>query len=109
MSGTTTIRNLLDGHLAAEIVCAMRATVVRRFVVHPDMDIVDVDFGDNTQVGLSLDTVLSYDAWIMDRGSIVFIIPEHMRLPDMPICGKLCTEFDILRFDDGTEITVEAP
>ena len=105
---TTTIKELMRGHLGAEIVCAMRGQVVRKLVVNPDMNIVDIDFGGGEVVGLALDTELHYEAWTMDRGSFTFRIPAHLLRPDMPDGrGCFCTEFDIVRFDDGTEETAE--
>jgi hypothetical protein len=104
-----TIRELMRGHLGAEIVCAYRGQVVRKLVVNPDVNIVDIDFGDGEVIGLDLDTELHYESWMMDRGSITFRIPDHLLRPDMSpgVQGKFCTEFDIMRFDDGTEESVQ--
>lgn len=106
---TTTIRALLNGHLGAQIVCAVRGQVVRKLAVNPDTNIVDIDFGCDEVLGLDLDTELYYEMWTMDRGSFTFRIPDHLLRSDMPVGthGKFCTEFDVVRFDDGTEWACE--
>jgi len=96
----------MRGRLGAEIRCAHHGQVVCKIVVNPDTEIVDIDLGEGHQLGLSLDTTIFYGAWIMDRGAFTFIIPEHARQPGMVAVGKLCTEFDVMRFDDGTVVVV---
>ena len=104
----TTLRAFMQGQLGAEIRCAYRGTVVRKLVVNADANIVDIDFGDGEVQGLDLDLELCYEPWVMDRGSITFQIPSHIfRLGMSPDGrGKLCTELDVVRFDDGTEAVV---
>ena len=100
----TTLRAFMQGHLGAEIRCACRGDVVRKLVVNIDSNIVDIDFGDGEVHGLDLDLELCYEAWLMDRGSVMFKIPPHILQSGMSPdgCGKICTEFDIVCFDDGT-------
>ena len=104
----TTLRAFMQGQLGAEIRCAYRGTVVRKLVVNADSNIVDIDFGDGEVQGLDLDLELCYEPWVMDRGSITFQIPSHILRPGMSPDGrgKLCTEFDVVCFDDGTEAAV---
>lgn len=100
----TTLRAFMRGHLGAEIRCAYRGKVVRKLVVNSYRNIVDIDFGDGEVHGLDLDLELCYEAWLMDRGSIMFKIPAHILRPGMSPdgYGKICTEFDIVHFADGT-------
>lgn len=102
-SAKTTLREFMRGHLGAEIWCAYRGEVVRKLVVNPDSNIVDIDFGDGEVHGLDLDLELCYEAWFMDRGSVMFKIPADILQPGSPDgCGKICTELDVVCFDDGT-------
>ena len=90
-SAKTTLREFMRGHLGAEIWCAYRGEVVRKLVVNPDSNIVDIDFGDGEVHGF------------MDRGSVMFKIPADILQPGSPDgCGKICTELDVVCFDDGT-------
>ena len=104
----TTLRAFMQSQLGAEIRCAYRGTVVRKLVVNADANIVDIDFGDGEVCGLDLDLELRYEPWVMDRGSITFLIPSHIFQPGTAPSGrgKLCTEFDVVCFDDGTEAAV---
>ena len=104
----TTLRAFMQGQLGAEIRCAYRGTIVRKLVVNADSNIVDIDFGNGEVHGLDLDLELCYEPWVMDRGSITFQIPSHILRPGMSPDGrgKLCTELDVVCFDDGTEAVV---
>lgn len=87
-----TIRNLMNGHTSAEIICLFRQVVVRRLTCVDDDVIVDAL---TDKVTVPLDTQLVYEPWFIDRGSILFN-------GDM----KLCTEGDLIRFPDGSEQSV---
>jgi hypothetical protein len=98
-----TLADILKGHTAAEILCAYTHAVVRRLVVNVDVGIVDMDAGEGHQVGIPLDTEITYEPWFMDRGSLLFANPIFGA---QPAVWKLCTEHDVIRFDDGTEVLV---
>lgn len=108
-----TLRELLAGHLSAEIVCPCSGNVVRRLVVNLDSAIVDLDTIE-VVVGVKLDAELWISASFSpfgDRGDVLMPWPEGaarhpMSGPNEP--AKFCTEDDILRFEDGTETRVGA-
>jgi hypothetical protein len=93
-----TLRKIMGGHRTAEILCLYKKRVVRELIAGDDS--VDIHFMEGTVVGLPLDTLLHYEPWDMDRGSILIPGTEHGDI-------KLCTEFDIIRFDDGSEQRVQ--
>lgn len=93
-----TIRDLLDGATRAEIVNLCGGNVVR--VLRTLDEYVAIDAGGDS-VTVPLDTVLIYEPWLMDRGSVLFDSPRG-RL-------KLCTELDILRVDGRPDVQVRVP
>lgn len=93
---TMTFKDLMGGHPFAEIACAYTGMVVRRLVVIDDR--VDID-ALTEQVGVALDTEIRFEPWFMDRGSLVFRLELGT--------GKLCTDGDVIRFDDGTESAID--
>lgn len=88
-----TVRDLMAGHTGAEIRCAHTGKVVRRLAVVEDT--LDID-AMGEQLGIPLDTQLTYEPWFMDRGSILFTFNGQ--------ACKFCTEFDKIVFEDGTEL-----
>lgn len=87
-----TLANIMNGHKTAEIVCAYKGTVVRRLTV--DGEVITVD-ALTEKVDVLLTTPVTYEAWMFDRGSMLFSYAGKV--------GKLCTEGDIIRFADGSE------
>lgn len=85
-----TLRDFMRGRLGAQIKCGVRGQVVRRIAVNGE--IADIDAITET-VGVPLDTVLQYQSWTFDRGSIIFDLEGRGIL-------KLCTEFDVISYDD---------
>ena len=89
-----TFKAFMDGHSAATIRCAYTNTVVRRIAVIGG--IAEIHCADGTAIGVDLDTPIRYEAWFMDRGSLTFVSSE------LPQACKLCTEADLVTFEDGT-------
>lgn len=87
--------DLMDGHESAEIVCAIKGQVVRRLKVVGDDVLIDPMEG--PEISIPLSTPIYYEAWVMDRGSLLFQLPEG-------IPGKICTELDLIRFEDHDEV-----
>ncbi len=93
-----TMATLMNGHTQAEILCGNRKTVVRWLKVVGETIYIDAI---SETIDGPLSTELKYEAWVMDRGSLLFHSPERGML-------KLCTEWDIIRFRDGAEKRIEA-
>ncbi len=93
-----TIRTLMNERRGATIHCAMTGTQVRTLAITGDY--CDLRAGDGTEVAIHIDTPLQYEQWFMDRGSVL------VKSCDAGVI-KLCTEFDLLRYDDGTEVAVD--
>lgn len=87
--------DLMSGHAKAEIICAMKKTLVRRLKV-VDGNSVQIDPMEGPPITIPLTTPIKYEPWFMDRGSLLFSCEE---MPE----AKLCTEFDLVRFPDGNE------
>lgn len=51
------------------------------------------------QCAITVDTELRYEPWFMDRGSVLAASLEYDTI-------KLCTEGGIIRFEDGTEVSL---
>ena len=86
--------DVMGGYASAEIVCAMKGTVVRTLTA-TGCGTVNVECPNGESVEVSINTPLAYEPWFMDRGSILF----NGSL-------KLCTELDRVRYPDGTEATI---
>ena len=95
-----TLADLMRGHQAAEIVCPVRVTVVRRLVVCDGTLEIDASgpWG-REEFAAPLDTEISLRPWFMDRGDVVLTIDGQM--------VKLCTEYDLIRYADGTTDAVQ--
>lgn len=90
--------DLMSGHQSAEILNLLNGEVVRRLVVKgPD---VEVDAMVPEKVTVPLATEIVYEPWVLDRGNLLFSCPEYPR-------AKICTEWDIVRYPDGTEQRIE--
>lgn len=89
-----TFRDLMGGATGAFIVNPLQGNVVRRLTVVGDQ--VEVDAGGQS-VWVPLDTEIRFEAWVLDRGNMLFTGGE--KYPN----AKLCTEADVIRRSDGTE------
>lgn len=88
--------DLMNGKLVAEIVCPVHNRVVRRLYVNGDR--IQIDFLLPPIVSTPMDTPILYEPWCMDRGNLWFPCIEA---PDGR--AKVCTEGDIIRYEDGTQ------
>ncbi len=95
-----TLADLMNGHKAAEILCGMRGIVVRRLVVCDGTLEIDASgpWG-REEFAAPLDTAISLRPWFMDRGDVLLTADGQTI--------KLCTECDLIRYEDGTESCVE--
>lgn len=94
-----TLATLMQGHATAEVVCPIKGTVVRRLTVVGDQLEIDAI---TAAITLPLSATVYYEPWTMDRGSML------LEQPVGDISVKLCTEFDIIRFPDGSETEVRS-
>jgi len=93
-----TLRDLLAKSVSAQISCAFTGQVVRHLTLAGP--IVDLRAADGTRVLISADEPLVYEAWFMDRGSVLVKSESHGVI-------KLCTEFDLVKLDDGSVCSLE--
>ena len=99
MNKTMKLKDVMGNHKSAEIRCPIRGEVVRRLTVNG----LNLHFDAITEsIDLPLDTELFYQPWVFDRGSILFKDPQRGDL-------KFCTEWDLIKFEDGTEQRVSMP
>lgn len=94
----TSIRDLFTGHDGAEIRCLYTGNLVRKLALTGD--VLDLD-AITDQCAVSASAELRYEAWFMDRGSIVVPSLDHGGV-------KLCTEGDFICFEDGTRAQIIA-
>ena len=87
-------KDLMAGYKSAEIICPIKGKAMRKLTV--DGDTVHIEAGPDEK-DVSIDTPVSYDSWLFDRGSLIFGEQNEM---------KLCTEGDRIRYPDGTEDAV---
>lgn len=92
-----TLRQLLNERLGAAIFCRIRGDQVRTLVLSGDY--VDLRAADGNEVAICADEPLVYEAWFMDRGSVLVKSCDDGMI-------KLCTEGDRIVLEDGTETTV---
>ncbi len=91
--------DLMNGEKHATITCLIKNQVVRELTV--DGENVTINPGTGYPLlTIPLSTPILYEPWSMDRGSLVF---EH---PDFLPHAKICTEGDLLTFDDGTTLAI---
>lgn len=92
-----TLRDIMAGHETAEILSLLRGEVVRKLqVVGLQLEIDAI----TEKVSVPLDTELLLEPWVFDRGSVLIDHPTRGRI-------KFCTEFDPIRFPDGTQVEVK--
>lgn len=84
------MRDILCGQEKVEILSLYSEEVVRTITARNDD--VHILCGDGSSITVPGDTALQYDAWIDDRGSILFLAGDSL---------KLCTEFDIVQLPSG--------
>ena len=87
-----TIREFMKGHTGAMIHCCMTGMRVRTLAVIDDT--LDMVCPNGDAIGVPLDTLVTYESWFMDRGSLIFEVEGQT--------VKLCTEYDRITFDDLT-------
>ncbi len=97
---TKTLADLMNGHKSAEIICAVRGNVVRRLIVCDATLEIDASgpWG-REEFAAPLDAAISLRPWFMDRGDVV------LKADGQTI--KLCVEYDLIRYEDGTTKMVE--
>lgn len=94
----TDFRSVMNGQPTAEILSLLNGEVVRRLTVVGDQLEMDA-ITDKIMVGLN--DPLTFEPWFMDRGSILF---DTTATPDGK--AKLCTQYDTIRFPDGSEYSI---
>src|SRR5208283_4071371 len=95
-----TFADLMNGEPYAEIIDLVGGTVVRRLSVAAGK--VQIDCFAPPVVCVDLNTPIIYEPWRMDRGSLLFscaVFPDGT--------AKICTEFDVIRFRNGTEYKIK--
>lgn len=85
-----------QGTLLAEIVCPVQNATMRRLENHGDKVLLACPAEPGIWNEFDATTPIIYDPWVFDRGNILIDHPSRGRI-------KLCTEMDILRFQDGEE------
>src|SRR5574341_2604794 len=87
MTNIETLADLMRGHKAAEIICAVRGIVIRRLVVCDDTLEIDASgpWG-REEFAAPLSTAISLRSWFMDRGDVLTTADGQTI--------KLCTEHD---------------
>lgn len=85
--------DVLGNHNYVEILCPMKGTIARKLTRNGDSIHLDAL---TEAIDIPAETPLAYEAWFMDRGSILF----NGNL-------KLCTEMDIASYPDGSEAVIE--
>ena len=89
--------DLMNGHKSAEILNLLNNEVVRRLIVVGDN--VEID-ALSIKIKVPLNTTISYEPWMMDRGNMLFECKE------IKGGAKICTELDIIQFPDGTSESI---
>lgn len=98
-----TFETLMAGRKSAEIVCLYKGTVVRTLTVKGAT--IEMAAASGEKVEVRMGTGITYRPWFMDRGDFQFYVPD-LNGPNGDVV-KLCTEHDLIRFDDGTEAHVD--
>lgn len=93
-----TLRELLNERSGAQISCAATGRVVRDLALVGDY--VDLRTADGSTVAILADETLVYEAWFMDRGSVL------VKSCDDGVI-KLCTELDLVTLEDGVVCALE--
>ena len=89
-------RDLMNGQQTATITCLYSQKVVRKLTVQGDRVQIDPNTEDAPAqypiISVPLDTPITYQPWVMDRGNLNFETPE------IPEGAKICGEGDIITF-----------
>ena len=93
-----TLRDLLGNSLSAQISCGMTGNVVRNLTLSGPF--VYLRTADGSLALIPADAQLVYEAWFMDRGSVLVQSCDHGVI-------KLCTELDSVKLDDGSVRALE--
>ena len=83
----------MNGRPSAEIINVMHGNVARTLTATPDEVTVMTPL--NEKVVVPMDMPIRYEAWCLDRGSLLF--GDEF---------KIATEMDVIRFDNGEEFTI---
>jgi hypothetical protein len=94
-----TIGELLDKSDRIEILNLFTDGTVRRLQKMGNSVLIDAL---TESVIVPADTVILYEPWVLDRGSLLFSTPEIQH-------AKLCTEFDVILYPDGSRNDIGAP
>ena len=105
----TTFRELMNGHAAAEVRCLYSRRLVRKLTATATEVAIDPTEG-NPIVRVPLDTPITHEPWVMDRGNMLFATGAVLNpdvLPDgMEDVLKICGEDDRVTYPDGTTASV---
>lgn len=97
-------RDLMNGQESAEIACLYTGKTVRKLsMINADSVLVDAIIG--PKVTIPLDTPITYEPWVFDRGNMLFPAPDELR-KDFGNILKICGEGDRITYCDGTDDTV---
>jgi len=86
-----TMRELMAGYSAAEIVCVRMGDTYRIIKVIGNTVTVD-PLGGHVVLPVSIDAPLNYIPWDLDRGSIGILHPDFV--PH----AEICIEYDLVRY-----------
>lgn len=95
----SSFRELMAGHKEAKIYCLYTNKLVRILTVNGDQ--VQIDATVPPIISVSLDTAITYEPWVMDRGNMLFVSDE------LPGSLKICGEEDLIVYEDGTSDRVQ--
>jgi hypothetical protein len=91
----------MAGHKEAKIYCLYTGSLVRRLTVIGDN--VQIDAMVPPIVSVSLDTPITYEPWVMDRGNMLFPpVTEELRILGGGKGLKICGEGDQIRYEDNS-------
>ncbi len=101
----SSFKDLMSGYEQAQIKCLLGGDVVRTLTVKRIgselHEVVEIDARDGSSVTVPIDTEITYEPWAFDRGNLLF-------KPDgATIASKICTEYDVVVYPDGTEYGIE--
>lgn len=94
-----TFGNLMGAHQYAEIICPLKNVVVRK--LSRKFDKVLLDPMVPPVISVDLTTKITFQPWLLDRGNLLF---RHEEFPGKDL--KICTEADIIRYEDGSEYQI---
>lgn len=91
------LKDLLGDYNRCEIINPLQGNVVRILTKHGDK--VEID-AITVKVTVPLDTEVRHQPWMFDRGNLLISVPGYGDN------AKLCTEADVVRYEDGTEACI---